>query len=85
MPLFFGADRLLGYGSDAQWLKSAIVQVSRTAASRNHPRFDDRGPRSAKARNRGPEGARVRRRDLWGFEECERQFSRGRYYGRTAI
>jgi hypothetical protein len=41
-------------------------------------RSDDRRPRSAKARNRGPEGAGFRRRDLWGFEGCGRQFSRGR-------
>jgi hypothetical protein len=40
---------------------------------------------SAKARNRGPEEARFRRRDLWGFEACERQFSRGRNYERAAL
>ena len=48
-------------------------------------RSHDRRPRSAKARNRGPEGARFRRRDLWGFEACERQFSRGRNYGHAAL
>src|ERR1700730_6230620 len=51
------------------------------ASTRSH----DRRPRSAKARNRGPEGALFRRCDLWGVEECERRFSRGRTYGRTAI
>jgi hypothetical protein len=61
------------------------VQVSRTPASRNRPRAPMRRPRSAKARNRGPEEARFRRRDLWGFEACERQFSRGRNYERAAL
>src|SRR6202047_5207400 len=51
------------------------------ASTRSH----DRRPRSAKARNRGPEVALFRRCYLWGFEECERLFSRGRNYGRTAI
>ena len=49
------------------------------------PRSHDRRPRSAKARNRGPEGARFRRCDLWGFEACERLFSRGRNYGHTGL
>ena len=27
MPFFVGVDRLRGYGSDAEWLESAIVKV----------------------------------------------------------
>ena len=45
-----------------------------------------RRPRSAKARNRGPGRSSVLPlRDLWGFEACERQFSRGRNYERAAL
>ena len=35
--------------------------------------------------DRGPEEAWFRRRYLWGFEACERQFLRGRNYERAAL
>jgi hypothetical protein len=66
----------INVGSCAGFSDACITKAS----TRSH----DRRPRSAKARNRGPEGALFRRCDLWGFEECERLFSRGRNYGRTA-